>query len=97
MKAFSLFIDKKQQFFLENQITKKQKTKQNKIINIFFQKYHGLVFGLVGLNHYVNFLGCLGKVRIFWEGHKIWKNLPLKIWHYWMAANYSFEVKNIEI
>ena len=22
------------------------------------------------------------KVRIFWEGHKIWKNLPLKIWRY---------------
>ena len=23
---------------------------------------------------------CVSKVRIFWEGHKIWKHLPLKIW-----------------
>ena len=22
------------------------------------------------------------KVRIFWEGHTIWKNLPLKSWHH---------------
>ena len=22
------------------------------------------------------------KVKIFWEGHKIWKNLPLRIWRY---------------
>ena len=22
--------------------------------------------------------------QIFWEGHKIWKNLPLKIWRYWV-------------
>ena len=26
------------------------------------------------------------KVRIFWKGHKIWKNLPLKIWRYWVAS-----------
>ena len=27
------------------------------------------------------------KVRIFWEGHKILKNLPLKFWRYWVASN----------
>ena len=27
----------------------------------------------------------ISKVRIFWEGHRIWKNLPLKIWRYWVA------------
>ena len=26
------------------------------------------------------------KVRIFWEGHEIWKNLPLKNWH-WLLAD----------
>ena len=30
---------------------------------------------------------CCRKVRIFWEGHKIWKNVPLKIWRYWVASN----------
>ena len=28
------------------------------------------------------------KVRIFWEGHKIWKNLPLKIWCYSVMSNF---------
>ena len=32
------------------------------------------------------------KVRIFWEGHKIWKNLPLKIWHYWVASNFKWKI-----
>ena len=27
------------------------------------------------------------KVWTFWEGHKIWKNLPLKIWCYSVASN----------
>ena len=31
-----------------------------------------------------------GKVRIFWDGHKIWKNLPLKIWRYWVASNLCY-------
>ena len=26
------------------------------------------------------------KVGIFWEGHKILKNLPLNIWRYWVAS-----------
>jgi hypothetical protein len=25
------------------------------------------------------------KVWTFWEGHKIWKNLPLKIWRNWVT------------
>ena len=29
----------------------------------------------------------LFKIRIFWEGHKIWKNLPLKIWRYSVMSN----------
>ena len=28
------------------------------------------------------------KVRIFWEGHKIWKNLPLKIWRYSVIGDF---------
>ena len=32
------------------------------------------------------------KVRIFWEGHKIWKNLPLKIWRYWVKSNYKWKI-----
>ena len=28
------------------------------------------------------------KVRIFWEGHKIWKNIPLKIWRYLVKSNF---------
>ena len=31
------------------------------------------------------------KVRIIWEGHKIWKNLPLKIWRYWVASNFKWK------
>ena len=27
------------------------------------------------------------KVRIFWEGHNIWKNLPLRIWRYSVTEN----------
>ena len=34
----------------------------------------------------------LFKVRIFWEGHKIWKNLPLKIWHYWVAFDFMWKI-----
>ena len=29
----------------------------------------------------------LFKVLTFWEGHKIWKNLPHKIWRYWVTSN----------
>ena len=29
------------------------------------------------------------KVWIFWEGHKIWKNLPLKIWRYSLTSNFK--------
>ena len=36
----------------------------------------------------------LFKVRIFWEGHKIWKNLPLKIWCYWVASNFKWKVSS---
>ena len=31
------------------------------------------------------------KVWIFWEGHKIWKNLPLKIRLYWDRVKFSVE------
>ena len=32
------------------------------------------------------------KVRIFWEGHKIWKNLPLKICCYWVLSNFKWKI-----
>jgi hypothetical protein len=32
------------------------------------------------------------KVQIFWEGNKIWKNLPLKIWCYSVASNFKWKV-----
>ena len=32
------------------------------------------------------------KVRIFWEGHKIWKNLPLKIWRYSVTSNFRWKI-----
>jgi hypothetical protein len=32
------------------------------------------------------------KVRIFWEGHKVWKNLPLKIWRYWVTSNFKWKI-----
>ena len=31
------------------------------------------------------------KVWIFWEGHKIWKTLPLKIWRYSVASNFKWK------
>ena len=33
-----------------------------------------------------------GKVRIFWEGHNIWKNLPRKIWRYWVVSNFKWKI-----
>ena len=33
-----------------------------------------------------------GKVRIFWEGHKIWKNLLLKIWRYSVTSNFKWKI-----
>ena len=32
------------------------------------------------------------KVRIFWEGHKIWNNLPLKIWRYWVVSTFKWKM-----
>ena len=32
------------------------------------------------------------KVRIFWEGHKIWKNLSPKIWGYSVASNFQWKI-----
>ena len=31
------------------------------------------------------------KVRILREGRKIWKNLPRKIWRYWVASNFNWK------
>ena len=38
------------------------------------------------------FLSRFVKVWIFWEGHKIGKNLPPKIWHYWVASNFKWKI-----
>ena len=32
------------------------------------------------------------KVWIFWEGHKIWKNLPLEIWGYSVTSNFKWKI-----
>ena len=32
------------------------------------------------------------KVWTFWEGYKIWKNLPLKIWHYSVVSNFRWKI-----
>ena len=32
------------------------------------------------------------KVWTFWERHKIWKNLPLKIWRYWVTSNWKWKI-----
>ena len=32
------------------------------------------------------------KVWTFWEGHKIWKNLPLKIRHYSVVSNSKWKI-----
>ena len=34
----------------------------------------------------------IGKVWIFWKGHKIRKNLPLKIWRYSIASNFKWKI-----
>ena len=34
------------------------------------------------------------KVRIFLEGHKIWKNLPDKIWRYWVTSNFKWKISS---
>ena len=34
----------------------------------------------------------VSKVQIFWEVHKIWKNLPLKIWRYWAVSNFKWKI-----
>ena len=45
----------------------------------------------------VNFLfllprTCSIKVRIFWEGQTIWKNLPLKIWRYRVVSKFKWKI-----
>ena len=37
-------------------------------------------------------LVIIAKVWTFWEEHKIWKNLPLKIWHYWVTSNFKWKI-----
>ena len=32
------------------------------------------------------------KVWTFWKRHKIWKNLPLKIWRYWVTLNWKWKI-----
>ena len=39
------------------------------------------------------FIGSMEfKVWIFWEGHKVWKNLPLKIWRFWVVSNFKWKI-----
>ena len=32
------------------------------------------------------------KLLTFWKGHKIWKNLPLKIWRYSVVTNFKWKI-----
>ena len=36
-------------------------------------------------------VGVIDKVRIFWEGQKIWKSLPLKIRRYSVTSNFKWK------
>ena len=40
----------------------------------------------------LNLTSYFFKVWTFWEEHKIWKNLPLKIWHYWVTSNLKWKI-----
>ena len=33
-----------------------------------------------------------GKDQIFWEGRKIWKNLPLEIWRNLVRSNFKWKI-----
>ena len=57
---------------------------EQKKINLRYHK-------IVRLNVF-GFLFVMDKVRIFWEGHKIWKNLPLKICRYWVMSNFKWKI-----
>ena len=56
---------------------------------IFFSKY--IEFCNL-LKHWIIISISFFKVRIFWEGHKIWKDLPLKIWRYSVASNFKWKI-----
>ena len=43
-------------------------------------------------DNFLPFASLVVKVGIFWEGHKIWKNLPLQIWRYWVASNFKWKI-----
>ena len=47
---------------------------------------------LLEIIHMIYLTTKLGKVRVFWEGHKIWKNLPLKIWRYSVMSNFKWKI-----
>ena len=44
------------------------------------------------LNSCQNYQNMLFKVWTFWEAHKIWKNVPLKIWRYSVASNFKWNL-----
>ena len=54
--------------------------------------YIGKQAGKSDVNSLQSKLLMLSKVRIFWEGHKIWKNLPLKIGHYSVTSNFTWKI-----
>ena len=50
------------------------------------------IYRLMNRNYSLVELLLVGKVWTFWEGHKIWKNLPLKIWRYWVMSNFKWKI-----
>ena len=41
-----------------------------------------------------SFSMCSFKVWTIWEEQKIWKNLPRKIWHYWVTSNFKWKISS---
>ena len=43
-------------------------------------------------SNFVCYYNLVGKVQIFWEGHKNFSHLPHFFWHYLIASNYKLKI-----
>ena len=59
-----------------------------------YWNYLALVWGIFSHHKRASKTKRIGfdKVWTFWEGHKIWKNLPLKIWRYLVMSNFKWNI-----
>ena len=62
------------------------------LIKIFYKNVVSWIFfySQKFLIPYNRALLSVGKVWTFWEGHKIWKNLPPYIWRYSVMSNFKW-------